>query len=1551
MTLNFAFFDDYEECVYSCDAHMPAGVDDPTTTDPACVPCPVEMDWRQCGQGEHGPVGEARICTHDTLPNWTVSLVAWLMLAPIIGIVQFIFASMRKPLIVDIMLRSGEIWAMMQSETVQEHARKRESLMLTAMTPTQVHAYAQEIADATTQKQRVDPEILNRIVANTKREHGDDLQRLKAELKEHVVKQERRKALTQSHQECLKNITSLEQQITQRQKEEMLKAVLASYDEAARTKLTHELTCLSLQELRARQAEHRIKFTVEDEDAWSQGGIYQNSSLQHAVFLSMEEKRLTEEHQNEAQKQIDTEKEELIEMIVDAELRQLGTAQKLYRRIRSLRPDAMLRNCLDVQRRWCTTICPWCQKTISVTFDEEGPLGIRFVSDGTHVKVVAIKEHYQADLNESVEIGLVLREIDGNKIDSTDRYRILEMLHNTYRPTTLVFILDDGVDQSPDLTDSEETDRCDDSNAAGGNDAFWDDEEVVSPQDQFISKDVGDIEIPTVAQAEDDLPQQYVEEASLQLQKYGAALVAKQRLENDISAMEAVIDETTTGSSTSRAQKMKDLAKTRQDLTEAQEHAVDAADDAGYDFIKCTVHVERVPDTLGPDSMQSLFSAFGRVLQVTLQRRPGINSSWALVTMCDVNCVTTILNYSNLQHSTDLTNEQHMQMKNMQILRASKMFESSYGRSWLEATERAEASIRGIALLNSERIRNDFGVLVTTTHSSKNGTKPEKLAAPRRRAPVCERRRQIAGQMRVCETAVDALFYACDRDSSGTLDREELAILMAELNGGPRVSEFAVQFVIDQVQSHGEGAITREQLKPAITLWRYLQHEQEYVAQQFDLFDKRIKGQKIGRNEVGLLLKLLNSDKDNPEGIPPSVAEVDWVMNMARSTSGVDRAELRAAVALWYPMVYNRRRVEDLPATEPLKAGRRRRAIAGMLGMHKHTVSMVLTAKYPIRPDPDDPTRIKLYKLTVHELMLTMSDLISTTMGREHATRADAEFVVSLADLQGAETFEASDVKAALTMWLCTRYVQADLDASMQQYDSSKSPLEQRQLVRQILTDLNDGIPVTLAETDWILESSDIDGNGTISHDEMRASVAWWFLHVARGRLVKVKRGWDALLPWLLAACVTLVCAYVVATISVRYTEAKTQRWLENTVLTVVLKLLIADLLRVLLCEMPLEPLVALLRFDEVPREFDQGHSMEDLREGGTNTLGAMVVAQAAAGQGDWNKDTESTVEQVHKGNHASAILTGSRSVSKLMSIAKSKQVKSHALNAATDAARDSQQLHQRMRSQRAEMNAVYATKVAERRIQRGLNRGAFAERASSDLVAVSQFMAAEQETTKAEERALVSEIRDLREQENVVLTTPATLRRHDELKRIRHQLARADERRQTIAKRQGDIKHEHGNEKLLLAKAKREEDTHRRHISHLQGLSSAKTMERIRRKRDAKRGIVVLKEDSGRGLDRSLMKAKSARGLLQAVAGDGRVAVRPEVPTVGDAVDAVDAVEMTSLDLADAGMRRSATQPKQLKVVIPAGPLPGAPTQRSLMDEVDEIRAEEATHGSTDDS
>ena len=737
---------------------------------------------------------------------------------------------------------------------------------------------------------------------------------------------------------------------------------------------------------------------------------------------------------------------------------------------------------------------------------------------------------------------------------------------------------------------------------------------------------------------------------------------------------------------------------------------------------------------------------------------------------------------------------------------------------------------------------------------------------------------------------------------------------MTEINGGIRVTESSVQFVLDQVKSNGDSEITREQLKPAVVLWRYLQHEQDFVAQHFDEFDKRTRGKMIGKNEVGWLLKKLNSDPDDPDGIPPVVAEVDWVMNRARSTKGgsnIDRAQLRAAVALWYPCVYNRRRVEDLPSSVHSQAGRVRRAVAGMLGVHKHHVHTVLTRRYPVRYDPDNPSRVLQYKLTAQDLGRIMSDLISSPARREKVGQEVVDDLVAAADLQGVDNFEPEDVLNALAMWLCTREVQSHITSALEQYDETLTGSDQRHQVHRILTMLNDGIPTTWAETDWILESSDVDGNGTVGMDELRASVGWWFVHVDR-RKVQAAKGWRALMPWLVSAMVALLCAYLVAATSVRFTEEKTQRWLQNTIVAVVFKQLMID---------PLKTVVAaLFSFDLGLTEFDSSEAtsefIEDLGEDSLDEVGIAIAAQSL--QTD-NSAVEKSAERNRKEAHQNAFLTGLRSVAKMRSKVQSHQVKCQALAAATQAAHDSQKHLQRINSQRAEMNSVYAAKIAQKRLQQGMNRGDFAARAERDMAAITQFMAAEQASTDKEQRTLQHELTALSEEEQRVLgelklyaligrakkegvdekrlqqielsgednilqqsalvdlilehaeketgmdqadlelelqrmrihTPDETFVSIQELKRLRvlrDKKRHTEKKRQTMLDKRGGGDHELGNKRCLIERANQEREQHERHLAHLKGLSSARTQERVRRKQLEKQGRTMLNVSAGVG-------------------------------------------------------------------------------------------------------
>ena len=81
--------------------------------------------------------------------------------------------------------------------------------------------------------------------------------------------------------------------------------------------------------------------------------------------------------------------------------------------------------------------------------------------------------------------------------------------------------------------------------------------------------------------------------------------------------------------------------------------------------------------------------------------------------------------------------------------------------------------------------------------------------------------------------------------------------------------------------------------------------------------------------------------------------------------------------------------------------------------------------------------------------------------------------------------------------------------------------------------------------------------------------------------------------------------------------------------------------------------------------------------------------------------------------------------VMKVTSVVQRGRSRRKALESVEQAQHESHHDLQRLSSQRAEMNAVYAAKVARKRAQQGLDEGAFAIRAIADLAAVTQFMTA----------------------------------------------------------------------------------------------------------------------------------------------------------------------------------------------------------------------------------
>jgi hypothetical protein len=116
-------------------------------------------------------------------------------------------------------------------------------------------------------------------------------------------------------------------------------------------------------------------------------------------------------------------------------------------------------------------------------------------------------------------------------------------------------------------------------------------------------------------------------------------------------------------------------------------------------------------------------------------------------------------------------------------------------------------------------------------------------------------------------------------------------------------------------------------------------------------------------------------------------------------------------------------------------------------------------------------------------------------------------------------------------------------------YDANNNGRLNRLRVKAILTRLNDDIPVTNAEADWVMEATDVDGSGDLTRSELRASVALWYFHVISSA-VDPRRGVGSVIPWGYSIVAGVACACLVAWYSVNWSEEKTIGWCAATALS-----------------------------------------------------------------------------------------------------------------------------------------------------------------------------------------------------------------------------------------------------------------------------------------------------------------------------------------------------------------------------------------------------------------
>lgn len=269
---------------------------------------------------------------------------------------------------------------------------------------------------------------------------------------------------------------------------------------------------------------------------------------------------------------------------------------------------------------------------------------------------------------------------------------------------------------------------------------------------------------------------------------------------------------------------------------------------------------------------------------------------------------------------------------------------------------------------------------------------------------------------------------------------------------------------------------------------------------------------------------------------------------------------------MWYPHVYNRRHQAELKSlpSKREKVGRLRRAVAAEIGMHKVEVKKTLKTWAA-----DHQGHIKYRE--VPTIMLHLN-------GDIPATPENIHFVMACGDQHGLDEDVDVDVLTdALAVWRCMRQQEGELDRQFVKFDENKSGVLERNQVKELLKELNDGIPVSWQETDWVIEAADFDGRGALNQRELRAAIAWWYLNVDVAA-VEAVTGLRSTIPYFYSVFVATFAAVMVRTVSAEWSDDRTQAWFDSSLGGVLFKLCILDPIKVMCCcEVLVGPLFAVL--------------------------------------------------------------------------------------------------------------------------------------------------------------------------------------------------------------------------------------------------------------------------------------------------------------------------------------------------------------------------------------
>jgi len=142
-------------------------------------------------------------------------------------------------------------------------------------------------------------------------------------------------------------------------------------------------------------------------------------------------------------------------------------------------------------------------------------------------------------------------------------------------------------------------------------------------------------------------------------------------------------------------------------------------------------------------------------------------------------------------------------------------------------------------------------------------------------------------------------------------------------------------------------------------------------------------------------------------------------------------------------------------------------------------------------------------KLDEEELKKMLTDTDTSTPPGTQPSDEEVKFIMSVADWDESGKIEKSEISYVMSAWRILTAKRTELGEVLKEFDKEGNGQLDKAQLTAYLTKLNEGIPVSAEEADWVWAQADVLGDGAIHGPEIVMASAAWFAYVEDATVVK----------------------------------------------------------------------------------------------------------------------------------------------------------------------------------------------------------------------------------------------------------------------------------------------------------------------------------------------------------------------------------------------------------------------------------------------------------------